>query len=95
MAAQSMRIVDAESLHREVEHGRFQEARQCRYFAADKATTPCLWHRSYCLHPMQPDARQSGHYQHCTLVWHGQCEFIEAIEGEVVRLALERGENAD
>ncbi len=70
-------IVDSVALYRATEKKRFCTARDCRYFALDKRETPCLWHRSFCRHPDTPDPTVMGHYEHCGLVWRGECPFGE------------------
>ena len=69
-----MKIVDSGKLHKSTEAINFNKAKDCPHFALDKERTPCLWHKSFCLHPDNPDPKEVGYYKHCTLVWHGQCE---------------------
>ncbi len=69
------KMVDSHELHEKTELKRYEIAKECKHFAVDKKSAPCLWHKSYCLHPKTPDPLEIGRYEHCGLVWTGKCDF--------------------
>lgn len=68
-----VKIVNSQMLHDSVERQRYGVAKDCPHFAEDSKPTFCLWHRSFCLHPEEPDPQKKGYYSHCYLIWRGEC----------------------
>lgn len=73
-----MKTVDSSKLHIQTEENRFNLAKKCNYVAVDIHDAPCLWHKTFCLHPRNNhNTETEGRYAFCNFVWKGHCEFGE------------------